>query len=223
MNIIRDNFLHIVGREPTDKETAYISGLIKANNVRDDDAFLSILVIDYASNVANSEAMRDGNEAIKSTLNKGYRGYLEVIEKAKNAAEETAKQSIENVAYQVVNDLKAESVKVISDTAKKSITSSNQWSLFWVITGLIVVYAIGMFNGYVFSLHQLPRWLNSDSKLIEIVKTIINAPAGAIVLLYAGAQLGWQELSNDGKQDWIKWSVSFLLVAAGLFFIISAH
>ncbi len=213
MNIIRDNFLHIVGREPTASETAYISGLIKTNNVREDDAFLSVIVIDYAHNVANVEAIKNGKETIKSTLEDGYKNYLTAISKAKKSAEDTARASIETVAVEVLRELKTESVKVISETASKAIDTKNNWSMFWVLIGAVMIYSIGMFNGYILSINKLPNWINSDSTFFVFLSSITKAPALSIVLLYGAFISFLQAYKTDSNA---KYFLSFLLIALGL-------
>lgn len=116
MDIIKANFLHIVGREPKANELAHISGLIKVNNVRDDDAFLTVIVINYANNIANNEAIKKGEDTIKSVLEHGNNEYNNAINKAI--------RSVEIQANETVNNVVSKSINTIAETASKELAKS---------------------------------------------------------------------------------------------------
>lgn len=221
MDIINTNFMHIVGRNAKPEEFRYISNLMAINKIREDDAMLLVMVINYAERIASEEAINKQNESIKETLSKAENSYKRVIEKAKDTAELTANSTIESVAYEVLSDIKKESSKAIATSAKKAIETENQWSLFAVIVGLIVVYSVGMFNGYVYSLDKYPFWMNSESIATKIFKTLVNAPAFAVVFLYAGFAIARSQLIEN-ETNYYKLLGALASFLTGVFFIVSA-
>jgi hypothetical protein len=147
MDIIKANFLHILGREPTDKELAHLTGLIKANNVREDDAFLTVMVIYYANTIANKEAIEHGKESIESVLSKAKESYNQAIKNANDSVANKANATIESVIASAINNISEKTAKELS----KSANAVNRKLLFQWLSALTIVLAISHSSVYYFA------------------------------------------------------------------------
>jgi hypothetical protein len=163
MDIIKANFLHILGREPTAKELAHLTGLIKVNNVREDDAFLTVMVIYYANTIANNEAIASGKESIESILNEANERYNQAIKNANDSVANKANATIESVIASAINNISETTAKELS----KSANAVNRMLLFQWLSVLTIALAISHSAVYYFATkdNKIERQLAWDQGL----------------------------------------------------------
>ena len=135
-DIIESNFFSILDREPDPKEIAHIGKLIAANGVRDDDAFLMVIVIEYANKIATNEAIQKGQDSIKSILEKGKNDYDLAVKKAIVSVKQQANESVNNVVNSAID-------RIATDAASKLAESANSVNknmvIKWAIVAAIVL------------------------------------------------------------------------------------
>lgn len=144
---IEANFLHILGREPTDKELAHLTGLIKANHVREDDAFLTVMIIYYANTLANNEAIANGKESIESIFKKANESYKLAIKNAKDSVANKANETIDSVIASAINNISELTAKELY----KSANAVNKRLLFQWLSGLTIALALSHSAVYYFA------------------------------------------------------------------------
>ena len=216
MDIIKANFLHILGREPTDKELAHLIGLIKANNVREDDAFLTVMVIYYANTIANNEAIENGKENIELTLKNANENYKIAIKNASDSVENKANSMIDSVIASAINNISETTAKELS----KSANAVNRKLLFQWLSVLTIALAISHSAVYYFatkndeakkSLAWIEGYNNAINELKDdkIRSEWANTPTGKkahkidengdLIAIIECSKEGWRRVKSSDK------------------------